>query len=268
MLLNRDSKKCNMVWEMLEKIVLSAVLMSEGNQDAADHFISASTEKIKQALANVDNLNLTAVGTVDHSEASSSSLSTDAVPPPPPPPLPPHTAPPGAPPPPPPPPLGLAPPPPPPLPNVTLKEENNFELSNPTFKASIKFQPVKKMKLLNWKRLPKNTVHNNRQSVWRSCIELSEVITLDEQQIVDLFCQAEKSSLHGKPAKETIRKPAKVNRQLMYHLNCDGAIIIIIIDCVVAVVDANVILSVSGQFAGCQNKLEHQHFLEAVFYQQ
>ena len=213
MLLDRDSKKCNMVWEMLEKIVLSAVMMSEGNQDAADHFVSASAEKIKQALANVDNPNLTAVGRVDHNEASS-SLSADTVPPPPPPPLPPQTAPPGAPPPPPL-PLGLAPPPPPPLPNVTLKEENNFELSNPTFKASIKFQPVKKMKLLNWKRLPRNTVHNNKQSVWRSCIELSEMITLDEQQIVDLFCQAEKSSLHSKPAKEMIRKPAKVNSQLI-----------------------------------------------------
>ena len=36
-------KKCNMVWELLEKIVLSTAMMSEGKQDAADHFISAST---------------------------------------------------------------------------------------------------------------------------------------------------------------------------------------------------------------------------------
>ena len=55
MLLDKDSKKSNMVWEILEKIVLSAVMMSEGNQAAADHFVSASTEKIKKALAQVSN---------------------------------------------------------------------------------------------------------------------------------------------------------------------------------------------------------------------
>ena len=55
MLLDKDSKKCNMVWEMLEKIVMSAVMMSEGNQAAADHFVSASTEKIKKALAQFVN---------------------------------------------------------------------------------------------------------------------------------------------------------------------------------------------------------------------
>ena len=53
--MDRNSKKCNMVWEMLEKIVMSAVMMSEGNQAAADNFVSASTEKIKNVLTQVGN---------------------------------------------------------------------------------------------------------------------------------------------------------------------------------------------------------------------
>ena len=214
MLLDRDSKKSNMVWEMLEKIVLSAVMMSEGDQDAADHFVSASTEKIKQALAEVDK--------TDHNVAVASSTlpadsSTPPLPPPPPPP-PPPTAPPGAPPlppigsAPPPPPIGVAPPPPPPPPGGCITNENNFELANPTFEASIKFQPIKRMKVLNWKRLPQNTIHK-RDSVWRKCLELSEVVTLDEKQIIDLFCRAEKSESSvrdNNPTKGT-KKPSKVN---------------------------------------------------------
>ena len=115
MLLDRDSKKSNMVWEMLEKIVLSAVMMSEGNQDAADHFVSASTEKIKQALAQVANESAPSVLAGEDAKAAP----PPAPPPPPssvppaPPPLPPSGGPP-APPPPPPGPPGSVPPPPPP----------------------------------------------------------------------------------------------------------------------------------------------------------
>ena len=129
MLLDRDSKKCNMVWEMLEKIVLSAVMMSEGNQAAADHFISASTEKIKKALAQVVNDPIPSKST-----GGEAKVAPPPAPPPPPPPgeipapppppggvpaAPPPPPPPGGapvppPPPPPPPPGGIPPPPPPP----------------------------------------------------------------------------------------------------------------------------------------------------------
>ena len=106
MLLDRDSKKSNMVWEMLEKTVLSAVMMNEGDQDAADRFISASTEKIKKALAQVFN---------DPAPSASVGEDTKAAPPPAPPPPPPPGAPPALPegvPPPPPLPGGVPPPPP------------------------------------------------------------------------------------------------------------------------------------------------------------
>ena len=65
------------------------------------------------------------------------------------------------------------------------------------------------MKVLNWKRLPRNTTHK-RDSVWRKCTELSEVITLDERQIIDLFCRAEKNELSIQNSKPT-KRPSKVH---------------------------------------------------------
>ena len=136
MLLDRDRKKCNMVWEMLEKIVISAVMISEGNQAAADHFISASTEKIKKALAQVVNdpasnaTSLSSSSVASNTETPQASISESSLPPPvplpitspvppsssipPAPPPPASTVPPA--PPPPPPTSGLPVPPPPPCP--------------------------------------------------------------------------------------------------------------------------------------------------------
>ena len=185
MLLDREGKKSNKVWEMLEKMVLSAVMISEGNEEGSNQFVSASAEKIKKALAEINNSD----------EQPSSALSGNkpqvvhppCVPPPPPPPF-------GGAPPPPPPPPGAPPlpsggaPPPPPFGGISTKpvEEDS---QNATFKKSIKFVPGKKMKVLNWKKLPRNTVHN-KQSVWKECVQLSEFVVVNEQQIVDLFCRA------------------------------------------------------------------------------
>ena len=84
MLLDKDSKK----WEMLEKIVMSAVMMSEGNQAAADNFVSASTEKIKKALAQVSNDPVSEQDTkVDPPPPTPEKGAKVAPPPPPPPPL-------------------------------------------------------------------------------------------------------------------------------------------------------------------------------------
>jgi len=143
MLLDRDSKKCNIVWEMLEKIVLSAVMISEDNQDAVDHFVSASTEKIRRALAEAVNdpapdvaNTASAASPVSHTETKSqappppinSDMSTAQD-------LSPNSAPPVAPPPPPgcvpvappppPGPPGSVPPPPPPLGNIGAATADN-----------------------------------------------------------------------------------------------------------------------------------------------
>ena len=110
MLLDRESKKSNMVWEMLEKMVLSAVMMSEGNEDDSNQFVSASTEKMRKVLAET-NTCIQTQAAPPPSAPPPPPISASNVPPPenvpPPPPLPA-----GAPPPPP--PLPGAPPPPPP----------------------------------------------------------------------------------------------------------------------------------------------------------
>jgi len=111
---------------------------------------------------------------------------------------------PGAPPPPP----GIAPPPPPFRGiSVTAAEE---DIQNATFKASIKFVPSKKMKVLNWKKLPRNTVHN-KQSVWKECVELSEFVVVNEEQIVDLFCRAVVGSQAEKKDTEKSKQPLVVS---------------------------------------------------------
>ncbi|XP_065896681.1 inverted formin-2-like isoform X2 [Dysidea avara] len=189
MLLDRDSKKSNIVWEMLEKMVLSAVMMSEGNEEDSNQFVSASTEKIRKVMAEINNGEQSA--SIPPIVAGNES---QTAPPPcaPPPPLPPGGAPPppplppGGAPPPPPPPGGAPPPPPFGGISATVVEEDP---QNATFEASIKFVPSKKMKVLNWKKLPRNTI-NNKQSVWKECVKLSEFVVVNEEQIVDLFCRA------------------------------------------------------------------------------
>ena len=78
-------------------------------------------------------------------------------------------------------------------------EEDILESANPTFKTSIEFKPSKKMKILHWKGLPTRKLQN-RESLWRKCIELSEVITVDEQQIIDLFSDSsQQTKFQDKP---------------------------------------------------------------------
>ena len=55
--------------------------------------------------------------------------------------------------------------------------------------ASMEFLPKRKMKTLNWKKLPRNTAHNNQSSLWKECSELSDFPLVDVEKIVDLFCR-------------------------------------------------------------------------------
>ena len=57
--------------------------------------------------------------------------------------------------------------------------------------VSMAFRPKKKMRTLNWKKLPRNTVHNNQSSLWKECSELPDSPSVDAEKIVDLFCRPE-----------------------------------------------------------------------------
>ncbi|XP_065896679.1 inverted formin-2-like isoform X3 [Dysidea avara] len=260
MLLDRDSKKSNIVWEMLEKMVLSAVMMSEGNEEDSNQFVSASTEKIRKALAEIysSEQSASAPPPVPENKAppplpSSASVGvpppplppplpppgevpppplSGGVPPPPPPPPPPGGVPPpppsgGIPPPPPPPPPGGIPPPPPPggvlpppppggippppppggvppppppggvphpplpFPDGVGAAHHGLSRRMSAIEISMEFRPKRKMKTLNWKKLPRNTAHNNQSSLWKECSELPDCPLVDVEKIVHLFCRPE-----------------------------------------------------------------------------
>ena len=53
------------------------------------------------------------------------------------------------------------------------------------------FRPKKKMRTLNWKKLPRNTAHNSQLSLWKECSELPDSPSVDAEKIVDLFCRPE-----------------------------------------------------------------------------
>jgi len=57
--------------------------------------------------------------------------------------------------------------------------------------ASMKFRPKRKMRVLNWKKLPQNTINNNRQSLWKKESQVIQNLTVDQDQIEELFSRAE-----------------------------------------------------------------------------
>ena len=74
--------------------------------------------------------------------------------------------------------------------------------------ASMEFLPKRKMKTLNWKKLPRNTVHNNQSSLWKECSELSDFQLVDVEKIVDLFCRPE---IVKKEKEEKLKEPSVVS---------------------------------------------------------
>ena len=200
-----------MVWEMLEKMVLSAVMMSEGNEDDSNQFMLASTEKLRRAISEIvtSEQAQASVGEQDANVAPPPSISSPpplvdatASPPPPPPPggapPPPPPPPPGGAPPPPPPPPGGAPPPPPPPPTGGAPPPPPGGAPPPppgvftsVFEASMKLKPKRKMRVLNWKKLPQNTINNNRLSLWKKESQVAIKLTVDQDQIEELFSRVE-----------------------------------------------------------------------------
>ena len=83
--------------------------------------------------------------------------------------------------------------------------------------ASMAFHPKKKMKTLNWKKLPRNTVHNNQSSLWKKCSELPDSLLVDAEKIVDLFCRPE---IVKKKKEERKKGPSVVCSDVCMHV-CD-----------------------------------------------
>ena len=220
MLLDREGKKSNKVWEMLEKMVLSAVMISEGNAEDSNQFVLASTEKIRKAMAEINNAEQ---GKAAGVAVPPLSHGNDAIPVPtptlvggppssqsggaPPPALPPAVAPPpppgGAPPPPPPPPGG-APPPPPPIGGMNVPTTDDT-LSNTCtavitfcisiitgsypqiFQLSVNYCSKKQMHIVNWRKISRNMVQSHKQCLWAQCTKLSYNTVIDTDQLEELF---------------------------------------------------------------------------------
>ncbi|XP_065896686.1 inverted formin-2-like isoform X2 [Dysidea avara] len=203
MLLDRDSKKSNIVWEMLEKMVLSAVMMSEGNEDDSNQFVSASTEKIRKALAEISNgeqpvtekaAKVASPPLHGKDAAPQPPLPGGAPPPPPggaPPPPPPPSG--GAPPPPPPPPPSGGVPPPPPLGGISGSADDTLSSYPQLFQLSIKYCSKKKMHIVNWKKISRNTVQTHKQCVWTQCTRLPYHTVIDTDQLEELFSRKQTS---------------------------------------------------------------------------
>ena len=77
------------------------------------------------------------------------------------------------------------------------------------------FKPARKMRVLNWKKLPQNTIRNSELSLWKKNSSVAHSLTVNGDQIVELFSRAEIAP----KAKEEQTKEPSVVRQQVYN-NC------------------------------------------------
>ena len=57
--------------------------------------------------------------------------------------------------------------------------------------TAIKFKPTRKMRVLNWKKLQQNTIKNSRLALWKKESAAANSMTVNGDQIVELFSRAE-----------------------------------------------------------------------------
>lgn len=77
--------------------------------------------------------------------------------------------------------------------------------------ASMKFKPKRKMRVLNWKKLPHNTISNSQLSLWRRESQVALTMALDEDQIVELFSRVEVTAVSKAKQEEDKKTPSVVS---------------------------------------------------------
>ena len=63
--------------------------------------------------------------------------------------------------------------------------------SSPALQASMMFKPTRKMRVLNWKKLPHNTIRNSQLSLWQKHSNVAHSLSVNGDQIVELFSRTE-----------------------------------------------------------------------------
>ena len=79
--------------------------------------------------------------------------------------------------------------------------------------AAMKFKPKRKMRVLNWKKLPQNTISNSRLSLWRRESQVALNLAVDQDQIEELFSRPEVVA-KSKPIQEEEKKAPSVVSEL------------------------------------------------------
>jgi len=76
------------------------------------------------------------------------------------------------------------------------------------------------MRVLNWKKLPQSTINNSKLSLWKKESQVARTMTLDQEQIEDLFSRAEVVT-KSKPVQEEEKKaPSVVSSTVIPCTHC------------------------------------------------
>ena len=75
---------------------------------------------------------------------------------------------------------------------------------------SFKFKPTRKMRVLNWTKLQQNTIKKNQLALWKKEATATDSLTINGDQIVELFSQAE---IVPKTKKTQAKKTSVVRQQ-------------------------------------------------------
>ena len=226
MLVEDNNGPKDVIWETVNSLVCSAATLKTARE--IDAFTIVTKEKMKHSLSGQYDI------LKPPSSANSSSLPPPSIPeapplanpgaPPPPPPPgvpgapPPPPGVPGAPPPPPPPGVPGAPPPPPDLPGAPSSSLGTQEaemcaststsVENDQLTRSRTFKPDKKMKKLNWKKLPDTTIRSKSiGNVWQKVVGAATHVKPSAEEIVEMFAREDPNKKKEVEKKERISKP-------------------------------------------------------------
>ena len=79
----------------------------------------------------------------------------------------------------------------------------------------MKFKPTQKMRVLNWKKLPQNTINNSRLSLWKLHSTVTHSLAVNGDQIVELFSRVQ---IQPKQEEQT-KAPSVVSQQTLIAYN-------------------------------------------------
>ena len=86
----------------------------------------------------------------------------------------------------------------------------------------MKFKPTRKMRVLNWKKLQHNTIKNNKLALWKKESTAANVLTVNGDQIVELFSRVE---IVPKAKQEETKVPSVVRQSQYMSVYCHYIIV-------------------------------------------